>query len=451
MRFSTAITLALTSLLVASALGAVAAAPSPEPVPTDGSSHRASPLEPAPQVQFAADDPAVPAEADPAQVVRIDVDDDGDARWTVESRFLITDEEEEDAFDEHAELVTSGARDVGYDASQFQQFVTAANESTGREMTIEDPGWDEPRTVSPEEIDEADDGDSPENATIGVISYSFTWTNFATVDGDRIRVGDVFADDDGSWFNVDYGQRLIVQPPSGYGFHEFPSSTSSNEGALIWDGPHEFDRGEFEITFHRAGSGGGGPGGSSGFPWWMGGAIAVVFAVGYVLAKRDVLTWPDDRPSLPDAVRRSIDDALDSVRNAKPTRDETEFVETDGAGSTAASSDGDPSEANADPDGAVRPASAGQVADAASETELEYDEDDSIDVELLSDEERVLRLLRQNGGRMKQASIVKETGWSNAKVSQLLSKMDDDDEIEKLRIGRENLITLPEVDPTEVD
>ncbi len=44
---------------------------------------------------------------------------------------------------------------------------------------------------------------------------------------------------------------------------------------------------------------------------------------------------------------------------------------------------------------------------------------------------------------MKQASIVKETGWSNAKVSQLLSSMEDDERIDKLRIGRENLISLP--------
>ncbi|MFC7047136.1 helix-turn-helix transcriptional regulator [Halobacteriaceae archaeon GCM10025711] len=43
---------------------------------------------------------------------------------------------------------------------------------------------------------------------------------------------------------------------------------------------------------------------------------------------------------------------------------------------------------------------------------------------------------------MKQADIVKETGWSNAKVSQLLSGMDEDGDIDKLRIGRENLITL---------
>jgi len=66
------------------------------------------------------------------------------------------------------------------------------------------------------------------------------------------------------------------------------------------------------------------------------------------------------------------------------------------------------------------------------------------DQELLSDEERVLRLLRSEGGRMRQVAIVEETDWSNAKVSQLLSAMAEAGRIEKLRLGRENLISLPE-------
>ncbi len=44
---------------------------------------------------------------------------------------------------------------------------------------------------------------------------------------------------------------------------------------------------------------------------------------------------------------------------------------------------------------------------------------------------------------MRQADIVSDTGWSDAKVSQLLSKMAQDDRVEKLRLGRENLISLP--------
>jgi uncharacterized membrane protein len=70
---------------------------------------------------------------------------------------------------------------------------------------------------------------------------------------------------------------------------------------------------------------------------------------------------------------------------------------------------------------------------------------------LLSDEERVERLLSSNGGRMKQADIVKETDWSNAKVSQLLSAMEEEGRIDKLRIGRENLISFPDEDITELE
>ena len=70
--------------------------------------------------------------------------------------------------------------------------------------------------------------------------------------------------------------------------------------------------------------------------------------------------------------------------------------------------------------------------------------------DLLSDEERVEYLLEENGGRMKQARIVEETGWSNAKVSQLLSAMDEADRVDKLRIGRENLISLPDEEVAEV-
>lgn len=50
---------------------------------------------------------------------------------------------------------------------------------------------------------------------------------------------------------------------------------------------------------------------------------------------------------------------------------------------------------------------------------------------------------------MKQANIVKETGWSDAKVSQLLSAMADEERVEKLRLGRENLISLPDEDEDE--
>jgi hypothetical protein len=69
------------------------------------------------------------------------------------------------------------------------------------------------------------------------------------------------------------------------------------------------------------------------------------------------------------------------------------------------------------------------------------------DEELLSDEDRVHALLEERGGRMKQVKIVEETGWSKSKVSMLLSDMEEDGEISKIRIGRENIIALDGQEP----
>jgi uncharacterized membrane protein len=67
--------------------------------------------------------------------------------------------------------------------------------------------------------------------------------------------------------------------------------------------------------------------------------------------------------------------------------------------------------------------------------------------EQLSDEDRVIQLLEENGGRMKQVNIVDNTEWSKSKVSMLLSDMEEDGEISKLRVGRENIISLAGEEP----
>jgi len=67
--------------------------------------------------------------------------------------------------------------------------------------------------------------------------------------------------------------------------------------------------------------------------------------------------------------------------------------------------------------------------------------------ELTSDSDQVLELLERNGGRMKQVNIVEETDWSKSKVSMLLSDMEDEGEITKLRVGRENIVSLAGHEP----
>ena len=88
--------------------------------------------------------------------------------------------------------------------------------------------------------------------------------------------------------------------------------------------------------------------------------------------------------------------------------------------------------------------SADESASVAGAADTTGEEAEEPDLSLLSDEERVEHLVERNGGRMRQADIVNKTGWSDAKVSQLLSAMADEGRVEKLRLGRENLISLPE-------
>lgn len=78
----------------------------------------------------------------------------------------------------------------------------------------------------------------------------------------------------------------------------------------------------------------------------------------------------------------------------------------------------------------------------ADSAERAFSDDDPA----LTDEERIVRLLASNGGRMKQSQIVDRTDWSKAKVSRLLSSMEDGEEITKLTVGRENIIFLGSMD-----
>ncbi len=68
--------------------------------------------------------------------------------------------------------------------------------------------------------------------------------------------------------------------------------------------------------------------------------------------------------------------------------------------------------------------------------------------DVLTDRERIHYLVDENGGRMKQSEIVDAVDWSKAKVSRLLTDLEDDGEITKLRLGRENLICLEGTEPT---
>ncbi|AGB38217.1 helix-turn-helix transcriptional regulator [Natronococcus occultus] len=431
MRISTVLSVVLVVLLAGSVavVPAVAAADGSASSPQDRST------------QFAVGNDSVLETTDPAQVIRINVTEGGDAVWQIESRFLLSDDEETDAFLEYAEEIRDGERGDVYDRGLFEPHVEAAEETTDREMTLREDGWEEPAVY--------DDGDSASDESepmVGVLTYSFTWTGFAAVDGNRVHVGDAFQGTDGPWLStLADDQRLVIQSPANYGFHDYNLPVSPQDSALVVDGPYQFSEGELETTFLR-GAGDGATGSTGGLlpasTELFVGALVVIAAIGvagYALIRR---VGANRLSATAAAVLASDEsDRADETAERSAKGDERRRGPVDSASRRGPVTDTTYRESTDEP--------AGQTFAYAEDSSA--DDADAVDLELLSDEERVLRLLRQNGGRMKQGSIVSETGWSNAKVSQLLSQMADDGDIEKLRIGRENLITLPEVDPTELD
>jgi len=75
--------------------------------------------------------------------------------------------------------------------------------------------------------------------------------------------------------------------------------------------------------------------------------------------------------------------------------------------------------------------------------------DDGPPPDLLSDGERVRELVASNEGRMKQAAIAEELDWTAAKTSRVVNGMQDDGALDVFRIGRENVVALPDDDDPE--
>ena len=314
-------------------------------------------------------------------------DPEGNARWTVSVRYNLSTAPDRAAFEAYGREFEAGDADVGLDAAFFRTLADAASRETGREMTIRN----ESRSAT------------VRNGT-GVLNLSFTWTNFVTdTDAGFVIRDAVLMPGNRTWLaSIGPSQRLVVETPEGYQVTD--TRFGLDNGSVVVEGPHTF-REPLSISYQQTAVEEPEP--DPGPPWSLiGGALLLgllVVAVAYVRLRGD-----GEAPSPP----ATGPDTGGEPPGAPPPAEE------------ASSED------------------AGAADDAADEAD-----DAGIDPALLSDEERVEHLLDQNGGRMKQARIVKETGWSDAKVSQLLSTMADEGRVEKLRLGRENLISLPDEEP----
>jgi uncharacterized membrane protein len=313
----------------------------------------------------------------------VSVDENGTATWEMQYWTRLDDENTTQAFEElqrdveeNPDNYTARFRD------RIEHTVRSAENETGREMAVRDVGVSAETRSIPQEY--------------GVITYTFTWENFAAVDGDQIRVGDAIRG-----FFLSGDTRLTVEWPDGYGVADVsPDSDDSGDTSVTWRGSQtDFasDEPSLVLAPDDDGEGGAGDGGGDGATGDGGidPLVAALVALS-IVAVAGLAYWARNR--------------------------ETDATET--AGSNA--------ETSAD----AATAAENDTADAA-------DANDGPPPELLSNEERVLRLLEQRGGRVKQQEVVEALDWTEAKTSQVVGDLRDEGKIEGFRLGRENVLALP--------
>lgn len=313
-------------------------------------------------------------QVDPDTVLlRVNLQSDGTAAWRVEYRLRLDDENSTEAFESlRADIEANQSEYEDRFRNRMQPTVTDAEETTGREMSLQNVTVRVTNTTIPQQY--------------GVIEYSFVWTNFAEIDDDRLVAGDAI-----SGLFLDDETTLIIGWPSGYELVAVsPEPHETRDRAVVWEGRLDFADGEPRVVVTESpgpptvgtstdetptnGTGDGDQAG--GLPW---GVIAVGIVIGLVVVGG--AGW------------------LYSTRDGG--------VSVDGPGDGG---DGAPPE------------------------------------DLLSNQERVLRVLEDHGGRIKQQQVASELGWTDAKTSQIVGDLRDDGEIEVFRLGRENVISLPEED-----
>ena len=229
--------------------------------------------------------------------------------------------------------------------------------------------------------------ESQPQVTYGVVTYRLEWTNFAAVDGEAVRAGDAV---DRLFLDPETSLRLTA--PEGYAVESStPTPDRTDSGEVVWEGQRDFDAGEPRVTFVPAeaatdtpasGSDGGDGSGDG-----SGGGLPVVALVAVAVMVLLGGVW---------------------------------VVTRGGTGLPGGDGDRSGTEA-ASPEGGPPP-------------------------ELLSNEERVLGLLEENGGRMKQKEVAERLDWTAAKTSQVVGDLREADELDSFRLGRENVLTLPGVD-----
>ncbi|WP_123623996.1 hypothetical protein [Halorubrum sp. CSM-61] len=341
-------------------------------------------------------------DVDPDDVlIEVSVEPDGDAVWETQYRVRLANDDEEQAFEDlRADVESDPDAYTGRFGERMRATAAVAENATGREMNVTNVSVTAERRELPQ--------------SYGVITYRFEWSNFAAVEDDRLVVGDAI-----DALFLDEASSLIVSWEDGYRLGDAsPSPTETRESAVVWRGPADFTEGQPRVTIE--------PEGRSAGPILavaVGLLVAFVAAVGYR--------------------RRPWGSSRSGQSSGGPVATGSGESAAD-AGDTDDGPDGPGEESESGEDETGGDADGGDDAhdDGGSESAP------PIDADLLSNEEQVLRLVEANGGRVKQKRVAEELDWTAAKTSQVVTGLRDEGDLDGFRLGRENVLSLPDYDAT---
>jgi len=329
---------------------------------------------------------------------RITVYENGSAEWLFRYEKSLNASERE-AFEAFAREFNDNETELFVNFRKRARWLTDnGSQATGREMSATNFRR-EART----------EGLDPQQQALGVVEMSFRWEGFAVVaDDGRVEAGDVFQ----GGLYIGPNQAVIYEAGPNL---SFVSAEPADDRAISGDSLAESD----SVTFE----------GETSFRDQRPSAefrTADVTPVTTTTATDGTASGGDPGLMLP--VGALVVVVLLGGAAAVAYRSGAFWSSGDDGGAAAGSAD-----------------DAGGVGGASAETSAAPVGVPEAD--LLSDEERVIDLLEDNGGRMKQVDIVEATDWSKSKVSMLLSDMEEAERISKLRVGRENIVSLTGHEP----
>lgn len=327
----------------------------------------------------------------------VTVYENGSARWTQHYNQRLANQSEVEQFRAYGDRFTAEETPL---YTEFRRTATAlaseGTNATGREMSARGFSRQTQVTSQPE--------------STGVVEMSFLWTNFSATTGGEITVGDAISGfylSSGMSFEVKAGPNLAIAWQQVEPSPDASTNGSTGENdSVTWFGDRQFASGQPQVVFvEPSGMGMNGSSAFDGSIVWLVAALAVAVVLGAVVVRRS------DRSPFGGSVAATADE-----RDAETAPEDV--------------TDSD------------------EPADTLDESTASTVTAPTVpDEELRSDEEVVRSLLDENDGRMHQSEIVSETGWSKSKVSMLLSEMADEGDISKLRVGRENIVSLDGHEP----